>query len=404
MKSAFANVGGGAVDPSKSSTYEELSPDKYGGFNISYQDQTNVTGLMIMESVTIDGMTLHNQTTGLATNSTETRGILGLGLDAGESTVSGTDVPPYTYPTVIDNLVKQGIISKPVFSMYLNSLTNPHGNLLFGGVDTSKFYDELVTMPLIPFAGEVNITGYSVQLENFTALGLDTVQGGKLEALLDSGTSQTLIPQAWLDPITQHLGVEQDPRSDDGTTWVDCAMAQKHGNIKLVFQFVGKAIYVPMSTMVWRQTLSDADKNGIRNAIPDSKNWSDICTFGLAASDGPLGTGAGTGILGDTFMRNAYVVHDLENLKVGLAQASTNSTGEDIVNVPDQGGIPAATGSPIPASVTQGNDNPLPTDPIPPQSTSGSGNESSAASSAVGSSRAIVVSFVAAFIVHVFIL
>lgn len=396
-----------AVNPSKSSTYHALDPNKYGEFDITYQDETNVTGLMIQESVTINGVVLVNQTMGLALNSTEPRSLMGLGFDTGVSTLdeADPDVQPYKYPTVIDNLVSQGFIKKPVFSMYLNSLEDRQGNILFGGVDTDKFYDELVTMPIVAFGDQSNkngSAGYSVQLQNLSAIGLDTVSGGSLQALMDSGTTQTLIPSAWLKPIISHFEVEADSA---GNTWLDCAMAQKHGNIKLAFQFVGKTIYVPMSTMIWRQTLSSSDTAGIHKDIPDSKSWSSICTFGLGSSDGKDATDEGTGVFGDTFMRNAYVVHDLENFRVGLAQSHQNSTTEKIVEVSDQGGIPSATGSPLPASFTQGNDTPLATNPVAsPTSDNGNGTSGDKGNSAAGSNLNVLGSILAAVLVSAIVL
>lgn len=360
-------------------------------------DKSHATGLLIQETVKLENVELYNQTMGLGLESTRPQGVLGMGLAASVSTMFQSDpnIQPFTYPTIIDNLVSQGLIDKPVFSMYLNALENERGTVLFGGLDTAMFYDELVTMPMLAVGSQTTPIGYFVQLQNFSAVGLNTVQGGELKVLLDSGSTLTTLPDAWLEPIQAHLNVQGSPKIG-GKGWVDCAMGQKHGNIKLAFHFVGKTIYVPMSAMIYRLPLSSDDKDILHKEIPDSKTWSDICHFGLSSAD----TKTNFSILGDTFLRNAYVVHDLENLRIGLAQAHTNSTPSYKVTE-IKGGIPAATGSPVPASITQGDDNPLPTDPVPQSTNNSSGNSTSGDkhNSATGSNVSFFSSVLAAVLI-----
>jgi hypothetical protein len=59
---------------------------------------------------------------------------------------------------------------------------------------------------------------------------------------------------------------------------------------------------------------------------------------------------AGRGvILGDTFLRNAYVVYDLVNNRIGLAQSNVNSTSSNVVTFP-------SVGAPIPSATTPTNE------------------------------------------------
>ena len=63
-----------------------------------------------------------------------------------------------------------------------------------------------------------------------------------------------------------------------------------------------------------------------------------MCQFGIQRSYASPWT------LGDTFLRSAYVVYDLENNEIGLAATDFNSTEEKIVAFESQGAkIPSAT-------------------------------------------------------------
>ncbi|KAJ3502036.1 hypothetical protein NM208_g16809 [Fusarium decemcellulare] len=78
-------------------------------------------------------------------------------------------------------------------------------------------------------------------------------------------------------------------------------------------------------------------------------NGEPACMFGIAPSP------SSTSILGDTFMRSAYVVFDLENNEVSLAQSNFNATGSDIVEIGSgDGAVPAATGASEPVSAASG--------------------------------------------------
>lgn len=82
------------------------------GFDITYLDNRNIEGDYFNDTVTIDGNAILNQQLGLATKSVRPTGIMGLGFKAN---VAATK----EYPTVVDNMVSQGFIDTPAFSLYL---------------------------------------------------------------------------------------------------------------------------------------------------------------------------------------------------------------------------------------------------------------------------------------------
>jgi len=81
---------------------------------------------------------------------------------------------------------------------------------------------------------------------------------------------------------------------------------------------------------------------------PEGIKFTNICVLGiLPASEEPY-------ILGDTFLRSAYVVYDLKNNVIGLAQTNFNSTTSSIIDFKaDQTAIPAASGVASSAGITE---------------------------------------------------
>jgi hypothetical protein len=64
-----------------------------------------------------------------------------------------------------------------------------------------------------------------------------------------------------------------------------------------------------------------------------------VCILGI----GPAGNSVA--VLGDTFLRSAYVVYDLANNEISLAQTNFNSTSENIQEIQKgTDGVPNATG------------------------------------------------------------
>jgi hypothetical protein len=83
-------------------------------------------------------------------------------------------------------------------------------------------------------------------------------------------------------------------------------------------------------------------------AVPRFTNGQAVCQLGIQpAGEDPT-------LFGDTFLRSAYAVYDLENNKIALAQTDFNSTGSNIVAFPSKGAaIPSATQASNDLAVTQ---------------------------------------------------
>ena len=104
------------VDPTLSSTY--LLFNSSSNFSTVYVDETTVEGTYFLDTLCIGDACIFSQVMALATEASDRvwRGILGLGLITQESaTFSGN-----SYPTILDTLVRQGVIGARAYSVWLD--------------------------------------------------------------------------------------------------------------------------------------------------------------------------------------------------------------------------------------------------------------------------------------------
>jgi hypothetical protein len=335
-----AQVGKGGCsstyDASKSSTYKLLDA---GGFNISYADSSGAQGDYISDVLSIGGATINPLEMGFATTATLTTGLLGIGYDKNEASDTLT-AGSFVYPSIIDTLVDQNIIATKTYSLYLDDLEASTGSIIFGGLDSDKFQGDLVQLPVIPdhFRNgtaiyldlAVNMTSFSIMGEagNTTEL-YDTYTSTfeEFPIVLDSGTSLIYLPDPLPAYIFDFIGAYDDTQNS-GQVFVDCAIKTNSPGQTFNFGFGGTGgalIKVPMTEMIFPLT-------GLFYTPPEyvpsakSLGYSSVCALGLQSggTDGPF-------LLGDTFLRSAYVVYDLTNNLIGIAQTNFDSTSSSII-------------------------------------------------------------------------
>jgi hypothetical protein len=309
---------------------------------VEYEDMQTATGDYAKDNLTIGSVVVKGMQFGIMYHSTVLSGILGVGFP-GIEFLASSGYGEYNNLPIL--LVNQGYIQSAAYSLWLNGEHGTSGSVLFGGVDTDKFYGSLVALSLVqgpwPSIEAFFVTLQGVQMRN-GAGNLITLNGGSTSGpvVLDSGTTLTYLPAA----IAQSIFTVVNAVISNGTAYVNCSLASSLFTVE--YTFTGITISVPISQLILPQNFTFM---GITISVPITQNLSPTqCLFGIQSStiDGS--------ILGDSFLSSAYVVYDLDNKEVHLAQAVINATSENIVEIGSgPNAVPSVTGAHIsPTSTT----------------------------------------------------
>ncbi|KAF6843830.1 eukaryotic aspartyl protease [Colletotrichum musicola] len=320
-----------------SGTYRANSSSTYNyvgsWFNISYVDGSGAQGDYATDTFSIGKSTLTDFQFGIGYQSTSAQGILGVGYRVNEVQVGRAGLEPY------DNLpakmVAQGLIQSNAYSLYLNDLDASTGSILFGGVDMDHFEGQLKTIPI-----QKESNTYSEFLITLTkvTLGSKTLnENMALAVLLDSGSSLTYLPDDMVTTIFSMVGAVY--QQDEGVAFIPCSAANS-GN--MTFTFSDPVITVPMNELVLDLVAITGKRIAFSNGV-------EACLFGIAPA------GDGTNVLGDTFLRSAYVVYDLDNNEISMAQTRYNATSSNVMEIgKGSGSVPSAVAVANPVAATAG--------------------------------------------------
>lgn len=258
-------------------------------------------------------------------NRPKCNGILGLGYPS--LTVADTDNKT-TYNPVVFNLLQQKIIQQPIFSIYMNkeSEVGWAGEVIFGGVDPTKYIGDLVYLSVATDpSSSSSHTYWRVYGQGITVKGAEGTTTDQTFPLftnattrgmfiLDTGTTLTYLPQPLAQSLVSALaggigGYQFDDQSQ--TYYIDCAQATSSATVEL-----------HMASLEQHQppvTLSVPVSNLVIPLDAPTAQTARRCLFGVA----PLQQRA-TGnmfLIGDSFLRSAYLVFDMAQNRIGLAAA-----------------------------------------------------------------------------------
>lgn len=168
---------------------------------------------------------------------------------------------------------------------------------MFGGYDSRKYYGDLATLPIIPDPDGVYrsfaVPWTSFSITDKTGTTTYTTAAFEEPAILDTGTAVTRLDPAVFNILYQYFNVANSTDSNGVVSYtVDCGIASVQGSVD--YGFPGVTISIPFSEL----------------ALPVSGE--SFCGFGALPDT--------TNLFGDTFLRSAYVVYDLDQKEVGLAQ------------------------------------------------------------------------------------
>ncbi|GAW27089.1 putative secreted aspartic proteinase [Rosellinia necatrix] len=317
----------GRYDPALSSTAQKMNGND--AFSIKY-GSGEVAGHYYKDDIYISGAKIEHQQFGVAnTSELVWFGIMGLGRGLGGGFVN--------YPLVVDSLAAQGFTNTKLFSMDLGRQIGPGafvtGEMVFGGVDRNKYAGFLKKVPTDPADPH-----YKVKLNSLAHRGPGartstpvTDASLPLPVIVDSGTTLSLLPEAVVQKLAaQFPGARPD---GDGGYRVDCAYQRQDGAVD--FEFLSATgpvvISVAYSDFVW--------------------NSGGDCFLGAAFSKD-----LGVWILGDSFLRGAYVAFDQTNNALFMSNQLSCGRRSNLVPVPAgpdaagriPGACPPARGPPPP--------------------------------------------------------
>ncbi|KAI9692460.1 MAG: hypothetical protein M1822_006691 [Bathelium mastoideum] len=299
---------GGFYDANSSSSYHYIASN----MTAEYASDTAV-GDYARDTVTIGHATLPDLVFGIGYD--EVNGSAGSptwGISFSEEDMGslGESFTPYY-------MTKLGLISAPAYSLWLNDIDAPTGSLLFGGVDKSQYTGVLSSLPIVPdgphgeyFHAKIPFNGIYINNGIGSIANATNTTAGSfpINVTLDSGAGQIYLPLRAAQNIYETFNVSYNANS--GLASCDCSLT--HSNASIGFAFGDTTIFVPMRSLV----------------TPDSSYVTGTCDFliwtPVFANVGP--SVEGFYLLGDPFLRSAYVVYDLENKEISLAQSAVNST------------------------------------------------------------------------------
>ncbi|KAJ9151831.1 Acid protease [Pleurostoma richardsiae] len=334
----------GSFNPDNSSTFDDVGE---GQFDISYVDGSHSRGDYFTDAFEIGGANLSNLTMGLGIDTDIPYGLVGVGYALNEAIVSDTQSASSAYPNLPLAMQEEGLINTNAYSLWLNDLDSSTGNILFGGIDTEKYKGDLTRIEIYKDSNSGAFSSFIValtSLEAYSSSGSDTLtsQSFPIAVVLDSGTTLSYLPTDLAEQVWQETGAVYS--ADIGLAVIPCSMQDSDGYFSFGFAGPnGPRINVTMDELVLDLTTGQAP-----TFSSGAYKGQDACEFGIQNfSSDPF-------LLGDTFLRSAYVVYDLENNEIGMAPTDFNATDSNIVAFESKGAtIPSATVAANQNEVTQ---------------------------------------------------
>jgi hypothetical protein len=257
---------------SDSKTFKDLSTP----FSISY-GSGNVSGTLAQDSLSIAGMSF-TATIGIAStasnqfNTFPIDGILGLSLSKSNG------------QTFWETLSASKTLKSNLVGIALNRASDGPNNgvINFGSPDISRFSGSISYFPSEPNSSD----DWAVQITDIGVGGTQT--GIKSIAYVDTGTSFIFAPPA--DAQKLHASISGAKSSDGSTYTVPCSTTTP-----LVFSFGSSTYSVSSKDWVSPSVNGVCTSNVYGMTVVDDSSW----------------------LVGDTFLKNVYVVFDYDQTRVG---------------------------------------------------------------------------------------
>jgi len=369
---------GGTLNSSTSSTFETINPETLQQAYIDleffegdyFRDQVQMSmfetagqrpklcSLRVVVNTFLDDITITNFPMGIANRIglyfPPYVGILGLGYSSNmappifQNTKKGSDKKALP-PSFVEALVQAGAISSRLYSIYLNSLGH-HGSIVFGGLDTAKYYGPLATLNVVA-EDEKPAHHFYLYLESVTMRPYNgsnqtivrSTQERRYRTIPDTGSSTWSLPTSAYHKVIEHAGV---------TSTHDVLLSTSFEDEKLVKPCSDVAYGIADTTRYEITLAGNGTNTGTLNL-----ELADLFTP-LTSHDGSAVTNeAGQSmcwlrledahdelflITGTAAMRAGYWVFDLDNGQVSVAQANLRADSSNVVQVEAGAGLSKA--------------------------------------------------------------
>lgn len=303
-------------------------------------DGSHSKGDYFRDTFEIANATVSNMTMGLGVDTTIPYGLLGVGYTTNEAIITIEESLSAQYDNLPALMMSEGLVATNAYSLWLNDLDASTGNILFGGIDTSKYVGNLTRIPIVKNNKTGQYDSFIVALTSLRAVsssGVDALTSREepIEAVLDSGTTLSYLPIDIAQQIWTEVGAIYSAAY--GLALVPCRMQNSKGYFS--FQFAGTD--GPKVNVTMDELVLDLVIQGPAPTFGSGEYaGEDACEFGIQNT-------TGTNLLGDTFLRSAYVVYDLVNNEIGIAPTDFNATESTIIPFESKGAvIPSATLAP----------------------------------------------------------
>ncbi|KAF7238039.1 Cathepsin E-A, partial [Varanus komodoensis] len=233
---------------------------------------------------------------------------------------------------VFDNMIKQRLIQKPVFSFLLNRGGDAKngGELIFGGIDHSLYNGSILWVPV------TRKKYWQIRMNNVKIQGKIVACKRGCDAIIDSGTSLITGPFSQIKRIQENIGAvpthagegspTRSPRANcregRGTGEGPCGLQSAGGARASLRERRGFSVdcrrlssLPPVTFTIKQQEFTLTSEQYV---LKDTTGRQSLCISGFQVMD--IGTGnAQTWILGDVFIAAIYCIFDRGNDQVGLA-------------------------------------------------------------------------------------
>ncbi|KAJ3321685.1 Vacuolar protease A [Boothiomyces sp. JEL0866] len=303
---------------SKSKTFQTINTNAP---TISYLDGSYIQGPLVEDVLNIGGKSIQQQfylakeddsTEGYAVD-----GILGLAF-------------PTSSKTVFENLIGTSQILKQVFSIYYSKDLQT-GSLLLGGIDTNRFGGELLWNLVYGDnpSGSSPFSLWKTHLGNLTVADKSISLQKSFRIIFDSGTSLSNFPMDVVEKINAALGFSHIP-GQNITYGIPCPNSTIPTSLpNITFGLdTGSLKFHPEDYIYFSSAISN-------------KTTQVYCTSAFIGRSNLTDSA----IFGNVLTQKLYVVHDLKNLKIGVAIANRNSSVSSNIVAADSSNTPAGTWS-----------------------------------------------------------